>query len=143
VATNTVSNSSAGYQTYQPQAYQSSVTTFTSPITQSSGAYQSAAQSVSKDCFSRNFIIAFQSANMECFIWNTHQVYASPYGSYASQPPAASHNHKLNSTTTKDSQYDSSATTSNSSLATTSAPTLGLTSTSVNSSQTKVTNSNG
>lgn len=56
VATNTVSNSNTGYQTsgYQgsssfqstPQAYQPSVTTFTSPITQTSGAYQSAAQSV-------------------------------------------------------------------------------------------------
>jgi len=142
VATNTVSNSSAGYQTYQPQAYQSSVTTFTSPITQSSGAYQSAAQSVSRNCYLHySFIVAFQfSIN---FMWNPHQVYASPYGSYTSQPQAASHNHKLNSTAAKDSQYDSSATTSNSSLATTSAPTLGLTSTSVNSSQTKVTNSNG
>lgn len=51
VATNTVSNSNAGYQAYQPQAYQSSVTTFTSPITQSSGAYQSAAQSVSTNYY--------------------------------------------------------------------------------------------
>ncbi|XP_015433940.1 PREDICTED: protein lingerer isoform X2 [Dufourea novaeangliae] len=124
VATNTLSNSSTGYQTsgYQgsssfqstPQAYQPSATTFTSPITQTSGTYQSAAQSV----------------------------YASAYGTYASQPQTASHNHKLNSNTTKDSQYDSNTTTSNSSLATTTAPTLGLSSASVNSSQTKVTNSN-
>lgn len=65
VATNTVSNSSTGYQTsYQgsssfqstPQAYQPSATTFTSPITQTSGAYQSAAQSVSI-YFDRNFSI--------------------------------------------------------------------------------------
>lgn len=70
-------------------------------------------------------------------------MYASAYGTYASQPQTASHNHKLNNNTTKDSQYDSNATTSNSSLATTTAPTLGLSSASVNSSQTKVTNSNG
>ncbi|XP_020279901.1 protein lingerer isoform X2 [Pseudomyrmex gracilis] len=108
VGANTVSNSNtAGYQTYNQQPYQSSVTTFT----QSSGAYQSAAQSA----------------------------YASTYGSYASQQPATSH-HKINNST-KDSQYDSSVTTSNNSLATTTAPTLGLTSASVNS-QTKVTNSN-
>lgn len=43
VGANTVSNSNtAGYQAYNQQPYQSSVTTFT----QSSGAYQSAAQSV-------------------------------------------------------------------------------------------------
>lgn len=71
------------------------------------------------------------------------QVYANAYGTYASQQQTASHNHKLNSNTTKDSQYDSNTTTSNSSLATTTAPTLGLSSASVNSSQTKVTNSNG
>lgn len=71
------------------------------------------------------------------------QVYASAYGNYTSQPQTASHNHKLNSSTTKDSQYESSTTTSNNSLATTTTTTLGLSSASVNSSQTKVTSSNG
>ncbi|KAK0077488.1 hypothetical protein PV325_003914 [Microctonus aethiopoides] len=119
-------NNTGGYQTtsYQgsssfqstPQVYQPSVTTFTSPITQaSSSAYQSAA----------------------------HSVYGSVYSTYNNQSQVTSHNHaKLNSGSGKDSQYDNTATTSTGSLATTSAPSLGLSSASVNSSQTKVTSSN-
>lgn len=130
-----VSNSNTGgYQasSYQgsssfpstPQAYQPSATTFTSPITQASSGsgYQNAA----------------------------HSVYGSAYGNYSTQPQAASHNHnKLNSGGSKDSQYESNATTNSGSLATTSAPTLGggggglSSSASVNSSQTKSTSSNG
>lgn len=125
IATNTAnSNSSSNNNTaYQATGYQGS------------SSFPSAPQSYQPSSGSFSSPITQGSG-----VYQNASAYA--YSTYGSPSQSSSHNHKLNSTGNKDSQYETSTTTSNNSLATTTTPNLGLSSSSVNSSQTKVTNSN-